>query len=239
MERGADIDGACLCWLSSEIRRRPVRGRILLHRSQQPSCGDQSAHQHAGDEPRQMRSSRWIRRALSVLRRMSTRAWKTFQSPHQRMYPRASPGGRDGLDATWFSARSDHHGLNCGVHELWQSRPPPVLVRYGGSYLYTACLSSFISIQVQTPKWPSRKTQASGLLLKDTRWAAVRLGVASNDNRRHPMADPSASQSGASEAGATQSGPVPYGRKTQTTPALKEVHIVWITAGLGCDGDSV
>jgi hydrogenase small subunit len=31
----------------------------------------------------------------------------------------------------------------------------------------------------------------------------------------------------------------PYGRKTQRAPAVKEVHIVWITAGLGCDGDSV
>lgn len=31
----------------------------------------------------------------------------------------------------------------------------------------------------------------------------------------------------------------PYGRKTQHTPAVKEVHIIWITAGLGCDGDSV
>ncbi len=25
----------------------------------------------------------------------------------------------------------------------------------------------------------------------------------------------------------------------QHEPAVKEVHIVWITAGLGCDGDSV
>ena len=33
--------------------------------------------------------------------------------------------------------------------------------------------------------------------------------------------------------------PVPYGRKTQKIPAVKEVHILWITAGLGCDGDSV
>ncbi len=32
---------------------------------------------------------------------------------------------------------------------------------------------------------------------------------------------------------------VPYGRKTQHPPAVKEVHILWITAGLGCDGDSV
>jgi len=32
---------------------------------------------------------------------------------------------------------------------------------------------------------------------------------------------------------------VPYGRKTQHEPALKEVDILWLTAGLGCDGDSV
>src|ERR1700735_560867 len=32
---------------------------------------------------------------------------------------------------------------------------------------------------------------------------------------------------------------VPYGRKTQTPSPVAEVHIVWITAGLGCDGDSV
>ena len=31
----------------------------------------------------------------------------------------------------------------------------------------------------------------------------------------------------------------PYGHKTQKEPAVKEVHVVWITAGLGCDGDSV
>ena len=31
----------------------------------------------------------------------------------------------------------------------------------------------------------------------------------------------------------------PYGRKTQRPPAVSDVHIVWITAGLGCDGDSV
>ena len=31
----------------------------------------------------------------------------------------------------------------------------------------------------------------------------------------------------------------PYGRVTQKAPAVKEVHIVWMTAGLGCDGDSV
>jgi hydrogenase small subunit len=32
---------------------------------------------------------------------------------------------------------------------------------------------------------------------------------------------------------------VPYGRKTQHEPAVSDVHILWITAGLGCDGDSV
>ena len=31
----------------------------------------------------------------------------------------------------------------------------------------------------------------------------------------------------------------PYGRRTQKEPAVAEIHIVWITAGLGCDGDSV
>jgi hydrogenase small subunit len=36
---------------------------------------------------------------------------------------------------------------------------------------------------------------------------------------------------------ATQS--VPYGRKTQKAPPVAEVHVIWITAGLGCDGDSV
>jgi hydrogenase small subunit len=32
---------------------------------------------------------------------------------------------------------------------------------------------------------------------------------------------------------------VPYGRSTQKAPTVSEVHIVWITAGLSCDGDSV
>src|ERR1700760_3893884 len=31
----------------------------------------------------------------------------------------------------------------------------------------------------------------------------------------------------------------PHGRVTQKKPAVAELHIVWITAGLGCDGDSV
>jgi len=32
---------------------------------------------------------------------------------------------------------------------------------------------------------------------------------------------------------------IPYGRRTQTAPAVPEVDILWITAGLGCDGDTV
>ncbi|HEY1754913.1 MAG TPA: hydrogenase expression protein HypE [Bryobacteraceae bacterium] len=32
---------------------------------------------------------------------------------------------------------------------------------------------------------------------------------------------------------------VPYGRVTQRAPVVSDVHIVWMTAGLGCDGDSV
>src|SRR5262249_49902758 len=32
---------------------------------------------------------------------------------------------------------------------------------------------------------------------------------------------------------------VPYGRKTQKPPKVSEIHILWLTAGLGCDGDSV
>jgi hydrogenase small subunit len=32
---------------------------------------------------------------------------------------------------------------------------------------------------------------------------------------------------------------VPYGRKTQRPPAVSDVDILWITAGLSCDGDSV
>src|SRR5579872_6904120 len=31
----------------------------------------------------------------------------------------------------------------------------------------------------------------------------------------------------------------PYGRSTQKAPAVSEVHILWLTAGLSCDGDSV
>ena len=32
---------------------------------------------------------------------------------------------------------------------------------------------------------------------------------------------------------------VPHGRVTQKPSPVAEVHILWITAGLGCDGDSV
>jgi len=32
---------------------------------------------------------------------------------------------------------------------------------------------------------------------------------------------------------------IPYGRKTQRAPAIEEIDVLWITAGLGCDGDSV
>jgi hydrogenase small subunit len=34
-------------------------------------------------------------------------------------------------------------------------------------------------------------------------------------------------------------GSVPYGRVTQRKPAVSDVHILWLTAGLSCDGDSV
>ena len=34
-------------------------------------------------------------------------------------------------------------------------------------------------------------------------------------------------------------GSIPYGRRTQRAPAVKDVHVIWLTAGLGCDGDSV
>ncbi len=34
-------------------------------------------------------------------------------------------------------------------------------------------------------------------------------------------------------------GIAPHGRVTQRQPAVNEVHILWITAGLGCDGDSI
>ncbi len=37
----------------------------------------------------------------------------------------------------------------------------------------------------------------------------------------------------------TAQAAVPHGRSTQKAPPVAEVHIIWITAGLGCDGDSV
>ncbi len=32
---------------------------------------------------------------------------------------------------------------------------------------------------------------------------------------------------------------IPYGRKTQRPSPVSDIHILWITAGLSCDGDSV
>ena len=32
---------------------------------------------------------------------------------------------------------------------------------------------------------------------------------------------------------------LPYGRKTQKPSPVRDVHIIWMTSGLGCDGDSV
>ena len=32
---------------------------------------------------------------------------------------------------------------------------------------------------------------------------------------------------------------VPYGRKTQRPSPVSDIHVLWLTAGLGCDGDSV
>ncbi len=31
----------------------------------------------------------------------------------------------------------------------------------------------------------------------------------------------------------------PHGRRTQRTPAIAELHLLWLTAGLSCDGDSI
>src|ERR1700741_3025557 len=31
----------------------------------------------------------------------------------------------------------------------------------------------------------------------------------------------------------------PYGRSTQKAPSIAEINVLWITAGLSCDGDSV
>lgn len=33
--------------------------------------------------------------------------------------------------------------------------------------------------------------------------------------------------------------PIPYGRKTQLVPVIERLDILWITAGLGCDGDTI
>ena len=53
------------------------------------------------------------------------------------------------------------------------------------------------------------------------------------------MAERSAPQNPGNGASPPASAGEPYGRKTQKAPAVKEVHIVWMTTGLGCDGDSV
>jgi hydrogenase small subunit len=45
------------------------------------------------------------------------------------------------------------------------------------------------------------------------------------------------SETGTSSVGGSDD--VPYGRKTQRASPVKEIHILWITAGLGCDGDTV
>ena len=39
--------------------------------------------------------------------------------------------------------------------------------------------------------------------------------------------------------GASMPATVPYGRKTQRPSPVSDIHVLWITAGLGCDGDSV
>jgi len=36
-----------------------------------------------------------------------------------------------------------------------------------------------------------------------------------------------------------ETAPIPYGRKTQKIPRISELHVLWITAGMSCDGDSV
>src|ERR1700709_1040193 len=41
------------------------------------------------------------------------------------------------------------------------------------------------------------------------------------------------------ESNGPNTAKAPYGSKTQKAPAVKEVHILWITAGLSCDGDTI
>jgi len=41
------------------------------------------------------------------------------------------------------------------------------------------------------------------------------------------------------ETPAVPGASVPYGRKTQREPAVRDVHVIWMTTGLGCDGDTI
>src|SRR6185369_764193 len=61
--------------------------------------------------------------------------------------------------------------------------------------------------------------------------------VSSSGNACNPSAGPFGIPKRRSQIMTPQA--VPYGRVTQKQPAVAELHILWITAGLGCDGDSV
>ena len=41
------------------------------------------------------------------------------------------------------------------------------------------------------------------------------------------------------EAAMTPDATTPHGRRTQTAPVIPELDVLWITAGLSCDGDTV
>src|SRR4051812_11708497 len=47
------------------------------------------------------------------------------------------------------------------------------------------------------------------------------------------------SKSDDTEAGKQQKGNMPYGARTQKSPAVKEVHVLWSPDGLSCDGDTI
>ncbi len=38
---------------------------------------------------------------------------------------------------------------------------------------------------------------------------------------------------------ATETENIPYGRKTQRPSPVTDVHVLWMTAGLSCDGDTI